>query len=185
LPRPNHQMMMKFLFVVVFALLLLSPLVVSHAGHGHDEEEEELENSDVLVLGDADFDSTISSNEFVFVEFYAPWCGHCKRLTPEYEIVATAFKEEGGKVIIAKVDATKNEATGTKNEIRGFPTLKFFRNGHPIDYDGARTSSDIIQWIKKKTGPSTLHITSQESYDKFITQDGKKNSCIFVGKIRF
>jgi len=165
---------MKFLFVVVFALLLLSPLVVSHAGHGHDEEEEELENSDVLVLGDADFDSTISSNEFVFVEFYAPWCGHCKRLTPEYEIVATAFKEEGGKVIIAKVDATKNEATGTKNEIRGFPTLKFFRNGHPIDYDGARTSSDIIQWIKKKTGPSTLHITSQESYDKFITQDGKK-----------
>jgi protein disulfide-isomerase A1 len=157
----------------VFALFLLSLLVVSHEGHNHDEEEEP-ENSDVLVLGDDNFESTISSNEFVFVEFYAPWCGHCKRLTPEYEIVAKTFKEEGGKVIIAKVDATKHEATGQKNSVKGFPTLKFFRNGQPLAYEGGRTSVDIIQWIKKKSGPSTVHLTSQEAFDTFSGQDGKK-----------
>ena len=65
------------------------------------------DDRDVVVLSDANFDHTIfGSKDIWMVEFYAPWCGHCKALEPEWNTVATAMK---GKVKFAKVDATENE----------------------------------------------------------------------------
>ena len=60
-----------------------------------------------MVLTDSNFDSTISASKDIwFVEFYAPWCGHCKALEPEWNQAASDMK---GKVKFAKVDATENE----------------------------------------------------------------------------
>lgn len=75
----------------------------------------------------------MADNENVLVEFYAPWCGHCKSLAPEYAAAATAVKDVAG-LKIAKVDATEAKDVAGKYEIKGFPTLKFFKNGKASDY---------------------------------------------------
>lgn len=111
----------------------------------------------VLTLTGDTISEAIKSNEKLIVEFYAPWCGHCKRLEPEYESAAEALKEDG--IILAKVDATEeqNKALAAKYGVRGYPTLKVFR-GHedkPGDYEGPREADGIVSYARKLFGPST------------------------------
>lgn len=114
--------------------------------------------SDVVDAKDATFDSIIAGHSFVMVEFYAPWCGHCKKLEPEYEKAATALK---GVAVLAKVDATVEKEVAQKFEIRGFPTIKIFRDGLISgDYEGGRTSADMIKYVKGNVGPAVTDVTT-------------------------
>ncbi|KAG9355288.1 hypothetical protein JZ751_000126 [Albula glossodonta] len=94
--------------------------------------------SDVLELSDGDFDYTSAEHETMLVEFFAPWCGHCQKLAPEYESAATKLK---GIVPLAKVDCTTNSETCSRFGVNGYPTLKIFRNGEEASsYDGPRSA---------------------------------------------
>ena len=106
--------------------------------------------SDVIQAGANDFkDIVLKDKGIVIVEFYAPWCGHCKSLTPEYEKAAKAL---GGVVKIVAVDATAHESLAQKYQVQGFPTLKVFGADKkaPTDYQGQRTADAIISEAMKQ-----------------------------------
>ena len=122
-------------------------------------EEIPTDNSEaVKTIVGKNFQSTvIDSDNDVFIEFYAPWCGHCKKLLPIWEELANEFKEVQG-LTIGKFDATANEVDGL--EIRGYPTLKFYPKGKkstPIDYDGGRELEDFKKWIKENSAAVKAH----------------------------
>eukprot|EP00349_Pseudokeronopsis_sp_Brazil_P003227 CAMPEP_0202962658 /NCGR_PEP_ID=MMETSP1396-20130829/6760_1 /ASSEMBLY_ACC=CAM_ASM_000872 /TAXON_ID= /ORGANISM="Pseudokeronopsis sp., Strain Brazil" /LENGTH=446 /DNA_ID=CAMNT_0049683389 /DNA_START=41 /DNA_END=1381 /DNA_ORIENTATION=- len=133
--------------------------------------------SAVIQAGDNDFKNIVLKDSgIVIVEFYAPWCGHCKNLTPEYEAAAAALK---GIAKVVAVDATEHQSLAQKYQVQGFPTLKIFGSDKkkPVDYQGQRTSAAIVQevmkqvnnLVKERTGGSK---SSSGNGDKKSKKDG-------------
>ncbi|XP_024873624.1 protein disulfide-isomerase A6 homolog [Temnothorax curvispinosus] len=133
-------------------------------------ESKSKDPKDVIELTDENFDKTVLNSEDMWlVEFYAPWCGHCKNLAPEWAAAATELK---GKVKLGALDATVNTLKASKYEIKGYPTIKFFAPGKKDadsmqDYDGGRTSGDIVNWALEKLAenipaPEVVQITSEQ-----------------------
>jgi protein disulfide isomerase family A protein 3 len=125
--------------------------------------------SDVLVLTDSDFESKVKEYDILLAEFYAPWCGHCKRLAPEYEKAATTLAKLDPPVTLAKVDCTVESATCTKYGVSGYPTLKIFKNGEVAeDYNGPREADGIVSTMKSKAGPTYRVLNTLADYEKFL-----------------
>lgn len=69
--------------------------------------EEVAQDEEVYVMTDANFKDFINSKKYVLVKFYAPWCGHCKKMAPDYAKLAKRVHAESEDVFIAKLDATE------------------------------------------------------------------------------
>lgn len=123
--------------------------------------------SDVLDLTEENFDQTLQENSVILVEFYAPWCGHCKNLAPKYETAATQLK---GIAPIAKVDCTAQEALCSRFGIRGYPTMKIFRDGNPSEYNAAREVDAIVSFMKKQVLPA-ISVLEGDKIQEFIDSD--------------
>ncbi|XP_073820596.1 protein disulfide-isomerase A6 homolog CaBP1 [Musca autumnalis] len=130
-------------------------------------------NGDVIVLTDDNFDKLVlQSEDDWLVEFYAPWCGHCKNLAPEWARAATELK---GKVKLGALDATVHQSKAAEYGVRGYPTIKYFPAGKKSssdaqEYDGGRTSSDIVTWALDKhaanvPAPELVEIIDETSFD--------------------
>ncbi|XP_075219462.1 protein disulfide-isomerase A6 homolog CaBP1 [Lycorma delicatula] len=108
---------------------------------------------DIIELTDSNFDSTVLDSEDMWlVEFYAPWCGHCKNLAPHWAQAATELK---GKVKLGALDATENSRKAGEYGVQGYPTIKYFPPGKKDkssaeEYTGGRTGSDIVNWALEK-----------------------------------
>uniref|UniRef100_A0A4W5RDW7 Protein disulfide-isomerase A3 n=1 Tax=Hucho hucho TaxID=62062 RepID=A0A4W5RDW7_9TELE len=121
---------------------------------------------DVLELGDADFDYLAAEHETMLVKFYAPWCGHCKKLAPDFETAASRLK---GTVPLAKVDCTASPDTCGRFGVTGYPTLKIFRNGEDSSsYDGPRSADGIVHYMKKQAGPNSVTLRSEADAEAFV-----------------
>ena len=123
-------------------------------------EEPKDNNGDVHVVVGKTFERDVIKNDKdVMILFYAPWCGHCKAFHPIYEEIAKKLKEKNHKLILAKIDATKNEVESIK--ISAFPTIKFYpgnkKDKVPLDYNGDRSVEDIIKFIKNNAATPIVY----------------------------
>lgn len=109
----------------------------------------------VTVLSESNFDSVVKdSSKHVLVEFFAPWCGHCKQLAPVYERVASAFSGEKN-VVVASVDATEHPELAQRFDVKGYPTIKYFgESGEPEDYSLGRSEGDFVEFLNNAAGTS-------------------------------
>jgi len=145
---------------------LLAGLLFLGAALGEITKEE-----GVLVLTEKNFQEALDANEFILVEFYAPWCGHCKALAPEYAKAAGILAEKESAIALAKLDATEEPKIAEQFEVRGYPTLKFFRNGKDTEYNGGRTADTIVSWLEKKTGPPAKTLATVDEAKAFVADN--------------
>lgn len=157
--------------VLICSLVFVLSLVASSFASETEDSKEF-----VLTLDHSNFSETVSKHSFIVVEFYAPWCGHCKKLAPEYEKAAAALSSLDRPVTLAKVDANdeKNKGLASEFEIKGFPTIKILRNGGKTsqDYKGPRDAEGIVAYLKQQSGPASAEIKSTEDATTLI--DGNK-----------
>jgi protein disulfide-isomerase A1 len=81
------------------------------------------------------------ANGLWLLKFYAPWCGHCKKLEPVLDSVAPFL---AGKMAIGKIDCTVEKLLCKRFEVRGYPTLKYFRDTEFYDYPSGRDKDSIM-----------------------------------------
>ncbi|KAI3790752.1 hypothetical protein L2E82_04029 [Cichorium intybus] len=153
------------LFFFVFAILSSSVWISSAT---------EAEKEHVLTLDHSNFSEVVSKHKFIVVEFYAPWCGHCKNLAPEYEKAASVLSSNEPPVFLAKVDANaeENKPLAQQYEIQGFPTIKILKNGGEVvqDYKGPREADGIVEYLKKQVGPASFEIKTPEDAGSLIDE---------------
>ncbi|XP_075545992.1 protein disulfide-isomerase A6 homolog isoform X1 [Dermacentor variabilis] len=140
----------------------------------------ELLQGDVVELDDSNFEKLVLKSDNIWlVEFFAPWCGHCKNLAPHWAKAATELK---GKVKLGAVDATVHQGLASQYDVKGYPTIKYFPAGKKYrhsaeEYNGGRTADDVVQWALDKvaecaSAPELLQVT-KESVLKEACQDSQ------------
>lgn len=106
------------------------------------------------VLDDSTFESSVGNGDIWFVKFYAPWCGHCKRLAPVWDELESTVSAAGlSNVHIAKINCDSERNSCSSQGVRGYPTLQMFKDGdlkNPIKYQGGRDTSSLADWIKSQ-----------------------------------
>jgi len=143
-------------------------------------------STQVVDLDPSNFDTIVDGTKPAFIEFFAPWCGHCKKLAPEYEIAGNSFSKFKTQVTVAKVDCDQHKDLCGRFGVTGYPSLKWFPVGNtanPDAYNGGRTADDIVSFINSKTGlkgrvgaatPSHVVDLTDDSFDKIVF-DSKKD----------
>ncbi|ANQ06922.1 Protein disulfide-isomerase [Plasmodium coatneyi] len=136
--------------------LFLIPLVLRNYACAH----EDLFNEHITTIHDGELNNFITKNDVVLVMFFAPWCGHCKRLIPEYNEAANMLAEKKSEIKLASVDATTENALAQEYGITGYPTMIMFNKKNRVNYGGGRTAQSIVDWLQQMTGPVFTEITT-------------------------
>lgn len=88
------------------------------------------EEQDALNITDTNFDTMIQGTKPVLVDFWAPWCGPCRMMSPIIEELAKEYKDKAG---IYKLNIDDNAHTPAVHNVSSIPTLIIFKNGQPVD----------------------------------------------------
>lgn len=127
-------------------------------------------DSAVTELDSVSFDAFIAENKIVLVQFYAPWCGHCKQFAPEFEAAATTLRNNNIPLIKVDASSERNAGLAEKHEIQGFPTLKLFKEGKASNYGGERSADAIVAYMKKRAGPACQQLSSRLEVETFKSE---------------
>lgn len=138
----------------------------------------------VVELTDTNFNALVmDSPDLWLVEFFAPWCGHCKNLAPEWENAAKQLK---GSVQLGAVDATEHQSLASKYGVKGYPTIKMFPAGKKKkakDYQGPREAAGIVSYALQELDaagvpPSIPQLTSESVFQS--TCSGANKLCVIM-----
>ncbi|ALC48885.1 prtp [Drosophila busckii] len=153
-------MFSKLFLPLVLCAICLTPFVAKAA----EEEAKADEKQFAVELDPETFDTYIDAGN-VFVKFFAPWCGHCKRLHPLWEQLAEIMNIEEPKVTIAKVDCTKHQTLCADHQVTGYPTLRLFKLGEEesVKFKGTRDLPAITDFINQELNtPAEEDINEQQ-----------------------
>ena len=132
----------------------------------------------VSVLNDNNFEDFMAAHKQVMVKFFAPWCGHCKKMAIGYASLArNRDSDPDNEVVIAEVDATESPKTAEKYGIKGYPAMRFFSNGIPVEYTKDRTEKALEAWLETHTKELIEEVTS---LDKLKTIEQSKLAVLLV-----
>ncbi|XP_040209839.1 protein disulfide-isomerase TMX3 isoform X1 [Rana temporaria] len=115
-----------------------------------------------------DLDETFKEtrqDDIWLVDFYAPWCGHCKKLEPVWNEVGVEMRSSGSPVRVGKMDATVHSSIASEFGVRGFPTIKLLKGDMAYNYRGQRTKEDIVEFANRVAGPLIRQLPSQQMFD--------------------
>jgi thioredoxin len=103
-----------------------------------------------IALTDTGFDEAVVAHPRLVVDFWAPWCGPCRALSPVLEEIA---REEADRVVVAKVNVDEQPALAGRFGVRSIPTLIFFKDGEPVDtVIGAVPKAEVVKRIEALQG---------------------------------
>ena len=100
-----------------------------------------------LQFTDSAFDQEVLKSEVpVLVDFWAPWCGPCKAMTPTIDVLAVEF---AGKIKIGKMNTDDNPATPARYQVRGIPTLLLFKGGKVVEQRvGSMPKGEVLKMLE-------------------------------------
>jgi len=101
----------------------------------------------VQTITDGNFDATINDGKLVLIDFWAEWCGPCKRLAPTVDELAGDYD---GKVVVGKMNVDENPNTPPKFAVRGIPTLLLFKGGQVVEQVVGLTDKDVLKKVIDK-----------------------------------
>ncbi|XP_036414244.1 protein disulfide-isomerase TMX3 [Colossoma macropomum] len=110
------------------------------------------------------------------VDFYAPWCGYCKKLEPIWFEVGAELKNSGSPVRVGKMDATAYSGVASEFGVRGYPTIKLLKGELAYNYKGPRTKDDIIEFANRVAGPAVRSLPSRQMFEHVR----KRHDVLFV-----
>ncbi|KAG7172585.1 thioredoxin domain-containing protein 5 homolog [Homarus americanus] len=130
----------------------LKKFTVRSLGDDADNQKEDADEPrpPIAILTSENFENAIERG-YTLVKFFAPWCGHCKRMAPTYDELGRKFVGHD-QVKIAKVDCTQevNRALCSEQNVNGFPTLYLYKNANHIgEYNGDRSLNDMVSFITR------------------------------------
>jgi len=123
---------------------------------------------EVIDITKDNFEEIVSKQDIMLVEFFAPWCGHCKKLAPELEKAATKLKALDNPILIGKVDATKERDLAEKYGVQGYPDMRIFRKGEQVKYNGPREAEGITEYMERQAGPPSREIHTLKGVKDFM-----------------
>ncbi|XP_036771890.2 protein disulfide-isomerase A2 isoform X2 [Manis pentadactyla] len=160
----------------VLVLLVLGALGPWGQGSGpggplEEPPEQVPEEDGILVLSQHTLGLALQEHPALLVEFYAPWCGHCKALAPEYSKAAALLAAESAKARLAKVEGPVEPELTEEFAVTEYPTLKFFQDGnraHPEEYTGPQEAEGIAEWLRRRVGSSATRLEDEEGAQALI-----------------
>ncbi|KAG9347734.1 hypothetical protein JZ751_003748 [Albula glossodonta] len=135
--------------------------------------------STVVTAFVEDLDDTFkdrSTDDVWLVDFYAPWCGYCKKLEPVWQEVAVELKSSGSPVRVGKMDATAYAGIASDFGVRGYPTIKLLKGDLNYNYKGPRTKDDIIEFANRVAGPAVRSLPSKQMFEHVM----RRHDVLFV-----
>lgn len=160
------------LVVQVIVTTQLQSIFVSSSGVPY---EHGMATQNVVVLNIENMQTALQdpANPFWLLKFYAPWCGHCKKLAPVLEKVA---KQTSGRMSIGTIDCTVEKKLCDTYKVRGYPTIKFSIDHDIYDYDGGRKEHDFINFSNKMMQPIIQSVSSIDGMIQRMTDSSEASS---------
>jgi len=125
-----------------------------------------MEHNNIIDVNEVDFENKVleeSTKRLVVVDFWAPWCGPCKQLTPVLEKIISSAPD---KIVLAKINIDENQQIAAQLRIQSIPAVFAFKDKQPVDaFQGVIPETEVIKFLEKSIGEKLAN-NFEDFYDQ-------------------